>query len=1114
MAGDCTYNTHYANDDTFGTIKQSADGQQELVRDVNGVRTAQGSVSSPPSPYFEEIGGSLYRKKLERGFVQYREVLAEEKRLNAIATFHQKRPGRRHHTLEDTYRFVAEHYWWEGMYLQVREYVLGCEECKLRKADRQEGRCVSRMVMSHSQEVLSKLKAQQEAGLFCDITLKTGGGHAFSAHKAVLAAVSEYFQEVFTEMDSAAVPQSYIDLTGFSEESFMPLLEFSYTSTLTLKLENLPEVSTMARHLRMWPALEACKAIQRENGSPGAVHRAGLPLSLAPGCPPLELPNSRRTFPSFAQRADAFQWKRKRELSSEENDGDDHHHHHHHHHHAGPLRNCAAQCREHNADGNFKLTLDDSDESEGECSRWPGLSQPQHRLQSSHPQPEENGFPCSPTRRLKLMDFKSPSSKRKLSTCSLSPTPGSASSSFAAKRTSPPQPRAVRGQPARLLRSTPGAALALRRLLPKLDISFKGKRRRLGSSFCSSSTATASSKGLSHRHSSPPEIQAAEVDQSQVTGLVTPTKVKQEPVEEEVQGARVQEEVLSPRTQEKYRLLSVLGLQRKSLLPGPDALTGWKQKNRLRKPKVNNYSLTARRKPKAQGSDLAPGAMAGGIGSSIGVLAEINPTFSLCDMTRVELLRRVIKAEPPELIRPENMKLKKKVAVHDNKPLLSTVKNTRSKVTLPPLLPTPCKRPEDRVPQEYRRSREMPRAQAKSAKWPPGAPKKPAVKVKQEPVDCPVFAHTVHVPHRNSSHVRQRVSLTPPPRAKKSALSDGVVHTRSSGMTGRTQRYNSRCLAVQQSRQKCSTGPSDKSGLQRGKVKRRLREMGKGEESQEWGQHHSLHQHPQYKAIKEEPADPLPLSVPLPDQETPELGKRQSKLPVKLLDPGFLISFCRPAAGIKREEESVDICLTRSVAHGTVPPGSPAHGSVLSAGRLRRRDVADRRGVEMRPRLRRERQATQAVAVFQRNTKALRRKVKKEPAERSASQRVTQGHSRPPATKKRSDTKREPTKNLAKLLPLHSRRSILLESIRRARLKQLRGPSAQAPRGSHACQQCRASYRDCDALIMHRIRHIEGKHWPCPLCSKTFFSQKNVKNHIRNHDPKLYRCRQCMVAMS
>ncbi|XP_012692691.2 uncharacterized protein si:dkey-229b18.3 [Clupea harengus] len=1098
MAGDCTYNTHYANDDTFGTIKQSADGQQELVGDVNGDRTAQGSVSSPPSPYFEEIGGSLYRKKLERGFVQYREVLAEEQRQNAIATFHQKRPGKRHHTLEDTYRFVAEHYWWEGMYIQVREYVLGCEECKLRKTDRQElkGRCVSRTMMSHSQEVLSKLKAQQEAGLFCDITLKTGGGHAFSAHKAVLAAVSEYFQEVFTEMDSAAVPQSYIDLTGFSEESFMPLLEFSYTSTLTLKLENLPEVSTMARHLRMWPALEACKAIQREHGSPGTVHRAGHPLSLAPGCPPLEVPNSRRTFSPFAQRTDAFQWKRRRELSSGGNDDD---------HHGGSIWNCAAQSKENNADSHFKLSLEDSDESEGECYKWPGLFQSQNRLHSSHPQPEENGFPCSPSRRLKLMDFKSPSVKRKLSACSLSPA--SVSTSSTAKRTSPRQPRAEGGQPARLLRSSPGAALALRRLLPKLDSSFKGKRRRIGSSFCSSSTSSAS-KSLSQRFS-PPETEA-EADENQGAVLVTPIKVKQEPVEEEIQSARVQEEVLSPRTQEKYRLLSFLGLQRKSLLPGPDALIGWKQKNRLRKPKVNNYSLTARRKPKGPGSDLAPGAVGlpGGIGSSIGVMAGINPSFSLCDMTRVELLRRVIKAEPLEPIRPEDMKLKRKKDVHST-PLLSTVKNTRSKVTLPPLLPTPSKCQEVRRPQELRHAvREAPRAQGKPVEWPAGAPKKPIVKVKQEPVDCPVSTHPAHIPHithHNSSHLRQRAAL-PPRRTKKSVLKDSFVHTRSSVVTGRTQRYNSRCMAVQ-SRQR-PTASSDRSGLQRGKVKRRLKEIREKEESREWAHHHCLHQHSLYKAIKEEPADPLPLSVPLPDQEMPELGKRQSKLPMKLLDPGFLFSFCKPAAGIKREEESVDICLTRFVAHGNVPSSNSSHGNTRSNTRLRRRNLVDGRGSE-RPR--RERQGVQSVQPSQRDTKALKRKVKKEPEERSVSQRVTKGRACPPATKKSSNAKKEPPKNLGKLLPLHSRRAILLESIRRARLKQLRGPSAQAPRGSHACQQCRGSYRDCDTLIMHRIRHIEGKHWPCPLCSKTFFRQKNVKNHIRNHDPKLYKCHQCMA---
>uniref|UniRef100_A0A8C7FR35 BTB domain-containing protein n=1 Tax=Oncorhynchus kisutch TaxID=8019 RepID=A0A8C7FR35_ONCKI len=60
-------------------------------------------------------------------------------------------------------------------------------------------------MMSHSRDMLSKLRSQREAGLFCDITLRTDGC-SYSAHKAVLAAVSEYFQELFTEMDSHFLP--------------------------------------------------------------------------------------------------------------------------------------------------------------------------------------------------------------------------------------------------------------------------------------------------------------------------------------------------------------------------------------------------------------------------------------------------------------------------------------------------------------------------------------------------------------------------------------------------------------------------------------------------------------------------------------------------------------------------------------------------------------------------------------------------------------------------------------------------------------------------------------------------------------------------------------------
>lgn len=64
---------------------------------------------------------------------------------------------------------------------------------------------------SHSADMLSKLRSQREAGLFCDITLRTNG-RPFLAHRAVLAAVSDHFQEIFTEMDLNV--KADIDLTG------------------------------------------------------------------------------------------------------------------------------------------------------------------------------------------------------------------------------------------------------------------------------------------------------------------------------------------------------------------------------------------------------------------------------------------------------------------------------------------------------------------------------------------------------------------------------------------------------------------------------------------------------------------------------------------------------------------------------------------------------------------------------------------------------------------------------------------------------------------------------------------------------------------------------------
>lgn len=113
MAGDCTHNTKYVKDDDNLGSRHALVTKGEPAGDPDAVKEST-SKDATLSPYFEVIDGVLYRKKLEKGYIHYREVLGKDRRLKAIATFHHKRAGKRHHTLEDTYRHVAENYWWEG----------------------------------------------------------------------------------------------------------------------------------------------------------------------------------------------------------------------------------------------------------------------------------------------------------------------------------------------------------------------------------------------------------------------------------------------------------------------------------------------------------------------------------------------------------------------------------------------------------------------------------------------------------------------------------------------------------------------------------------------------------------------------------------------------------------------------------------------------------------------------------------------------------------------------------------------------------------------------------------------------------------------------------------
>ncbi|KAG7501493.1 hypothetical protein JOB18_000670 [Solea senegalensis] len=992
MAGDCTHiTTRYTKSETFCPSKHWSNGDKERPGNVNvsvGDPHALGP-STLLSPNFEVIDGILYRKKLEKGFINYREVLDEDRRHEAISTFHRRRPGQRHLSLEETYKCVAENYWWDGMYFQIRDFVLGCLECQshcTKKTETSGRGCVTKTVVSHSEDMLSKLRSQREAGLFCDITLRTNG-RSYSAHRAVLAAVSDHFQEIFTEMDSSI--KTDIDLTGFSEDSLLSLLDFSYSSTLCVRREDLPEVIAMARHLGMWPAVEACSALMKEQEQ--QLHpRKGFNLACAGAF--------------HERRHQQRESKRKRVLELEDN-----------------IR------------GGFSLMLDASDESLEDS--------PRHNLRRK-PQ-SHNGLPVSPSHRMKLMDFKSPSLKK-------AAIPRHTTANLQSQNYSPIPPSNTR-----LLRSSPGAAKEVRRFLPMPESPRRNKK---------------SHSVTLHSCSS----------RSKPTAACSPIRVKQEVVE------IGEDEEDYARAQEKYKLMNFLGLQRTALLPRPEDLIGWRQKKRLRKLKANNYSLTKRRKPRTTSPVLPYGSM--------------TMSLPLCNPVNTKLLNKTVKTKPVVPVSTEKIAAKKPKTVLRRVP--PTDRSMRSKGVLPDMF-QPASRPSFGG-RELRQSVRKGDHGLLSAKQPlrynTNKPRmKNSVRIKSEPAEYSISGLTLSLNGHcgNTSH-RSPPSQRMPARNKVNVEAVKTLRYNSSRPATKAKLKRGSNKRVEKT--KCKTREEGKkagSQLQRGVMDTRLRvkdnEPG-GIQLSEYGTPSSIYNHPLYKVIKEEPADPVPVAGPFPDPPSPDLGKRQSKPPIKLLDSGFLFSFCRsaggPMPGLKKEEESVDICLTRSVSQmeEKLRAEEPPYRALRA------------RGPPPLPVVKMERQERRVSQIKVQKPRGNPRNNTLHPT-KSAGTRVT----------------RTTPKQKGKVPALNSRNCVKLDAVRRARLKQLRGPRSQAPKvpkAAHTCLQCSASYKDCDALIMHRLRHIEGKHWPCPLCSKTFFRLRNVRNHIRTHDPKLYKCRSCIVAGS
>ncbi|XP_058718257.1 zinc finger protein 131-like isoform X2 [Poecile atricapillus] len=116
----------------------------------------------------------------------------------------------------------------------------------------------------HYKVILDRLNEQREQDQFTDITLIVDG-HYFKAHKAVLAACSQFFYKFFQDFTQ----EPLVEIEGVSNMAFRHLIEFTYTAKLVVQgEEEANDVWKAAEYLQMLEAIKALEIRNKENSSP------------------------------------------------------------------------------------------------------------------------------------------------------------------------------------------------------------------------------------------------------------------------------------------------------------------------------------------------------------------------------------------------------------------------------------------------------------------------------------------------------------------------------------------------------------------------------------------------------------------------------------------------------------------------------------------------------------------------------------------------------------------------------------------------------------------------------------------------------------------------------
>ncbi|XP_029286238.1 zinc finger and BTB domain-containing protein 11 isoform X2 [Cottoperca gobio] len=246
--------------------------------------------------YVVRSGTLFYQRRLkgQNDFTELEVVLQDGRRKELITEAHVITEGGDHLNQQLTWESISQKYWWRGILKHVKDLIRECPQCLNRRStddcsgsrlfsrpgrrraaantneeedeeeEEEEGdslvftdsSCqlrsktmakhelvfvdskgeVNQFLPKHSQTMLDKLNQQRLSNQFCDITLLIEG-EEYRSHKAVLAACSEYFNELFFEKGAASTHEAVVDLS---------------------------DIANLARHLLMTEVLQICESVHKK----------------------------------------------------------------------------------------------------------------------------------------------------------------------------------------------------------------------------------------------------------------------------------------------------------------------------------------------------------------------------------------------------------------------------------------------------------------------------------------------------------------------------------------------------------------------------------------------------------------------------------------------------------------------------------------------------------------------------------------------------------------------------------------------------------------------------------------------------------------------------------